>query len=369
MMHRFRNVPTALAITSDADFSLLLRKELARHQRRADGFPFALLSVRADRHDSPQLAKWITKLRNRLRITDELGHFQGAIGVLLPDTDREGALHVTDIAYRYAESLGLKLRIDVSVYPWDDDIGGTAHQPCDVLTKLTDRRGGLRTESGEPVESLSEPVAAVSVQPLRGPLSTPFWKRAIDLSAVLLTSVVTLPLVVVLAFLIKRTSEGPVFFTQLREGKDGKRFRIYKFRTMRPDAEALKGELRKFNEQDGPAFKMRRDPRVTSIGYYLRISCLDELPQLWNVVRCEMSLVGPRPLPVDESVACKPWQRERLRVLPGITGIWQCRKTRDVSFDQWMRMDLQYVARSSFWLDLRLILRTVVLALRHRGSA
>jgi lipopolysaccharide/colanic/teichoic acid biosynthesis glycosyltransferase len=137
---------------------------------------------------------------------------------------------------------------------------------------------------------------------------------------------------------------------------------------MEEGAERRQLQLRAKSEQDGPAFKLAADPRVTRVGRYLRRTCVDELPQLINVLRGEMSLVGPRPLPVNESLQCEIWQRRRLEVLPGLTCIWQLRGGREVKFADWMRMDLQYVAHRSPWFDLQLIVRTIAVALLHRGS-
>ena len=167
---------------------------------------------------------------------------------------------------------------------------------------------------------------------------------------------------------IKYSSKGPVFFLQHREGKDGKRFGILKFRTMVVNAEALQTDLLNQSEQDGPSVQANNDPRVTKVGKYLRKSCIDELPQLWNVLKGDMSLVGPRPLPLHESLACTAWQRARLTVLPGLTCTWQAYGGRDVKFAQWMQMDLDYIKRRSFWFDLRLIFDTACIALMHRGS-
>ena len=142
---------------------------------------------------------------------------------------------------------------------------------------------------------------------------------------------------------------------------------MYKFRTMRAGAEQFQAVLRSRSDQDGPAFKMRHDPRTTRIGHWLRVTSLDELPQLWNVLRGDMSLVGPRPLPTAESLECKPWQRQRLWVVPGMTCIWQVRGRSTVSFDQWMRMDLQYIRRRSLLYDVGLLLRTAPALLLQRG--
>ena len=197
---------------------------------------------------------------------------------------------------------------------------------------------------------------------------TPWWKRGIDILGASAGLTLLSPVLVAAAVSIRCSSKGPVFFLQEREGKDGKQFGILKFRTMVVNAEELQNGLRDKSEQDGPAFKLTDDPRVTKVGKYLRKSCIDELPQLWNVLKGDMSLVGPRPLPLQESLACTAWQRTRLTVLPGLTCTWQAYGGRDVKFAQWMQMDLDYINRRSFFFDLRLIFDTACIALMHRGS-
>ena len=157
-------------------------------------------------------------------------------------------------------------------------------------------------------------------------------------------------------------------FTQPRDTIGGRRFNIYKFRTMVVDAEEQKAALRKHSEQDGPAFKMKHDPRITPIGKFLRKSSIDELPQLFNVLLGDMSLVGPRPLPCDESAGCQPWQRRRLEVMPGLTCIWQVYGRSRVSFAEWIRMDLRYARSRSLIKDLLLIVRTVPAVVFRRGA-
>ena len=177
-----------------------------------------------------------------------------------------------------------------------------------------------------------------------------------------------LPLLLFAAVSIKLTSRGPVVFGQEREGLGGRRFLMYKLRTMVPEAEGQIATLRAHSEQDGPAFKMSRDPRVTTIGRLLRKWSIDELPQLLNVLTGDMSLVGPRPLPTHESRCCELWQRRRLDVTPGITGIWQVRGRNRVSFDEWMRMDIEYVDKRSLWQDLRLMWATIPAVISCRGA-
>ena len=179
--------------------------------------------------------------------------------------------------------------------------------------------------------------------------------------------IVSLPIIVVAAAAVKATSRGPAFFRQTREGHAGQPFAIWKLRTMHIDAEAQKPSLRKYSEQDGPAFKMQRDPRTTTVGRFLRWSSMDELPQFWNVLKGDMALVGPRPLPIEESTACAGWQRRRLQVRPGMTCTWQVAERGNVSFDEWARMDLRYARRHSIVEDLRLLLLTLPSLLLQKG--
>ncbi len=195
-----------------------------------------------------------------------------------------------------------------------------------------------------------------------------FVKRLIDLFGASAALVLLSPFLFLLGILIRLDSKGPAFYSQTRVGKEGRLFRFHKFRTMRPDADALKVTLMHQNEADGPAFKMKNDPRVTRIGKFLRKSSLDELPQLWNVVRGDMSLVGPRPALPAEVAQWEPWQYQRLAVEQGCTCIWQVSGRSDTNFQQWMRMDLDYVETWSITLDIGLIFRTIVVMLTGRGA-
>jgi lipopolysaccharide/colanic/teichoic acid biosynthesis glycosyltransferase len=196
----------------------------------------------------------------------------------------------------------------------------------------------------------------------------PWWKRSLDIALAGITMTAISPVMLAIALGIKLTSPGPVIFKQRRRGLGGKAFTLYKFRTMVVDAEKRKAELRKFSEQDGPAFKMTHDPRVTRIGRFLRTSSLDELPQLWNVLKGDMSLVGPRPLPCDEMDACEQWQRRRLDITPGITCIWQVKGRSTVTFTEWIRMDLSYLRARRLATDLLILLQTIPAVLFRRGA-
>lgn len=193
-------------------------------------------------------------------------------------------------------------------------------------------------------------------------------KRVLDVVVSACGLLLTAPLLGLIVLLIKATSPGPALFRQERCGLNGRRFQLLKFRTMVLNAEALKEEVRAFNEMSGPVFKMRDDPRLTPIGRILRRWSLDELPQLWNVLRGDMSLVGPRPPLPEEVEKYDDWQRRRLSMRPGITCLWQCSGRNTIDFDEWMKMDLEYIDTWSLALDLEILARTVPAVLFGVGA-
>lgn len=194
-------------------------------------------------------------------------------------------------------------------------------------------------------------------------------KRVIDTVVSLALLVLLAPLLVVFALLIRVTSDGPALFRQERVGLNKRRFLIYKLRTMVSDADKMLPDLEMLNEVTGPVFKIKNDPRVTTIGRFLRRTSIDELPQLINVLKGEMSLVGPRPLPVrDYEGFNKDWQRRRFSIRPGITCLWQVNGRSSIGFEKWMQLDLQYVDQWSLWLDLKILARTVPAVLKGSGA-
>jgi len=194
-------------------------------------------------------------------------------------------------------------------------------------------------------------------------------KRLMDASVSFAALIVLTPLMLLVAILIKLTSPGPVFFVQNRVGMNQRQFRLYKFRSMVVDAEARKLAIAHLNERDGPAFKIENDPRITRIGSFIRKTSIDELPQLFNVLSGEMSLVGPRP-PLPDEVARYEWLfRKRLSVKPGITCIWQISGRNNVSFDRWMQMDHEYIENWSLWLDVNILLKTIPAVLFSKGAS
>jgi len=169
----------------------------------------------------------------------------------------------------------------------------------------------------------------------------------------------TFPFQIFIGLIIMITSGFPVFFRQKRMGKNGKPFVMYKFRTMRLDAEKKQIMLRKQNEADGPVFKIHNDPRFTSIGKFLSHTGLDELPQLWNVFYGDMALIGPRPLPIDEANKLTRWQQKRHRIKPGIISPWILEGYHSKPFEDWMESDIAYTKKKSCWYDIKLIIRTI----------
>lgn len=188
-----------------------------------------------------------------------------------------------------------------------------------------------------------------------------FIKRVVDVVGSSLGLIVLSPLILIVAIAIKLESKGPIFFVQERVGFGEKTFKIYKFRSMISNAESLKKDLEHCNEMSGPMFKMKDDPRVTRIGRFIRKTSIDELPQFMNVIKGEMSIVGPRPSLPKEVEKFEYWMMERFTVKPGITCTWQVSGRNDISFEEWMNMDIQYVRKKNIGLDIKLIFKTVLL--------
>jgi exopolysaccharide biosynthesis polyprenyl glycosylphosphotransferase len=255
----------------------------------------------------------------------------------------------------------------ISFRDWDDvvrvsrfcaEVGKTLRIPIEAPA-VTAGRGLVETLDGVPVLSLvSGPQRVVSLT----------VKRAIDLVGTTFGLILLSPILLGVAVLILVRDGRPVLFRQPRAGLHGRPFMCVKFRTMERDADARRGDLRAFNEVSGDAsFKMTSDPRVTPLGRVLRRTSLDELPQLWNVLLGDMSLVGPRPHPFDDVAGYADWHRRRLSMKPGLTGLWQIGARTDPDFDRWVEKDLEYIDRWSLWLDLRVLMLTIPALIRAEG--
>jgi exopolysaccharide biosynthesis polyprenyl glycosylphosphotransferase len=194
-------------------------------------------------------------------------------------------------------------------------------------------------------------------------------KRVIDVGGSLVLLITLAPILAMVAIAIKLDSHGPILFRQERVGFNKRRFKLFKFRTMVEGADIQQPLLERLNEAAGPVFKIRNDPRITGVGKFLRRFSIDELPQLLNVLKGEMSLVGPRPLPVRDIERIEvQWHKRRLSMQPGVTGLWQVNGRSDVSFDRWVRMDLEYIDKWSLALDLKILLKTIPAVLRGSGA-
>ena len=193
-------------------------------------------------------------------------------------------------------------------------------------------------------------------------------KRIIDTIGAICGILLMSPVMIVVGIWIKLDSKGPVFFAQNRIGQDGKKFKMYKFRSMCMDAECLLDKLKDENEMSGPMFKIKEDPRVTKIGRFIRRTSIDELPQLFNILKGQMSLVGPRPSLPKEVVQFTSFQKQRLIAKPGLTCYWQVRGRSDISFKEWMEMDVEYIEERNTWIDIKLIFKTVGVLFGDEGA-
>jgi len=333
-----------------------MRAILERERMRADrgNSCFTLLTLTLSPRMTHEQLKVLSEiLTNRIRVTDDAGMLRaGEIGIVLPETPASGG-------WKLAKSILDDLPTEFDPPMCQVFVHPTMPQDNSTPPEQSDFEQG--ESAGEPVP-VAQPMAMWFVQ------QSPRWKRALDIVGASIGLLLASPILVVTAIAIKATSRGPIIFSQPRDTLGGRRFNIYKFRTMVVDAEEQKAALRKHSEQDGPAFKMAHDPRITRLGRFLRKTSIDELPQLFNVLLGDMSLVGPRPLPCDESAGCQPWQRRRLEVMPGLTCIWQVYGRSRVSFAEWIRMDLRYARSRSLLKDLLLIIRTVPAVVFRRGA-
>lgn len=185
------------------------------------------------------------------------------------------------------------------------------------------------------------------------------FKRIIDIIGAGLGLILLSPIIAIVACAVKVTSKGPIFFSQKRVGKNGELFEMYKFRSMVVNAEELKENLEDQNEMSGPMFKIKDDPRITKVGKFIRKTSIDELPQLWNVLKGDMSLVGPRPSLPKEVEQLDNWMFKRLSVRPGLTCYWQVSGRNNIDFEDWMKLDCKYVEERNLWIDIKLIFKTV----------
>ena len=359
----------------------LLDHERARCDR--NGRPFALIVfdlARVPGRDAAhrQLAGVLTR---RLRRTDACGCLdRERVAAILPDTDLDPAWTVANEVRRATLATLPGLTCAAYAYPtawWahDDRRGDSTRRPPDLPGGNGNGRQRLPVDRTAPVDTQPSPPTRPAAREglperLQALLSEPLprWKRVMDVTGAAAALVLLSPVMVLTTLAVRLTSPGPMLFTQPRVGKDGRVFTFWKFRTMTVDAAERKLELLKQNEQTRPVFKMTQDPRVTPLGRLLRKTSLDELPQLWNVLKGDMSLVGPRPPTLDEVQEYERWHLRRLELTPGLSCIWQVSGRSLIGFADWVRMDLQYAERRSVLVDLMLLARTIPAVLSGRGA-
>ena len=364
---RWRRSPLNDFFLDEEDFRFAADCERMRVDR--NGSTLSLLFVRLDKQLPEDVTFFSRLLEGRIRVTDTPGQLDdGRIAILLPDTLAEGAWKVAaDISEVYPVGPS-RPECEVLVYPNNNMTSQIEPRPKgNNYEEDSDPSDRPPKESGENATGSRVKDPEKASDEFFFAKSLPLWKRSLDILGGSVGLLLSLPVLAIAAVAVKATSHGPAFFHQRREGQGGKHFTMWKLRTMNLDAEENKHKLQKFSQQDGPAFKMKEDPRTTFVGRLLRMTSMDELPQFWNVLKGDMSLVGPRPLPVEESAACEGWQRRRLQVRPGMTCTWQVCARGNVSFDEWARMDLRYAKEHKVWEDVRLIVMTIPSLLLNKG--
>ena len=360
---RSRGMSSVLPTEQFAD---RLQQERARSDRTARRF--CLVVFRTNGLTGHARLRLGDQLARQVRLTDAVGwDGEQNLCAVLTETEPTGAMV---LAQRVCDELaddGLQLDPVIRAYPPDrrsddrDDFPPSNGSP-EKSSEPSESISSVTSIEAKPRSRRPDPAEVMFVRPL------PRWKRLVDLVGASVGLALAMPILLLAAAAIRLDSRGQVLFRQERAGLGGRPFWMYKFRTMVDGAEKQRDMLVPRNEQDGPAFKMTHDPRVTRVGRWFRKTSIDELPQLWNVLKGDMTLVGPRPLPCVESDACQQWHRARLDVTPGLTCIWQVNGRSNTNFDRWVRMDLEYARRRSLWMDLKLIAMTVPAVLLQRGA-
>lgn len=373
---RFQKKRAFEGIHSSREFYAVLQQERARSDRTGDRFSLVLFDI-ADSSGDQTLALYLVGiLTQRIRSTDEVGWFDTQrIGVVMPNTPTEGAWRLADEICEKIAKEKRPLNFKVFTYP-SEWLTRDTDNPANYQSARNTLYGGgsSATHSGEvKMSNCQRIVEGLETILVRG---MPAWKRSMDILGSLAGIVITMPVMVLIAFAVKLTSPGPILFRQRRIGYGGRPFIVYKFRSMVSSAtddlhtkyldELIKGKARQ--NSDG-TFKIKDDSRTTAVGRFIRKWSLDELPQLFNVLKGDMSLVGPRPEPcyVIPNYCCW-YHRRTMDSKPGLTGFWQVEGRSRVSYENMIRMDIKYCQTLSFLRDMELIIRTFKAVLNHSGA-
>lgn len=378
---RLRTPPRFRSILSATELERAFQRERCLADRSGQMFSLVVFVPLRGTRDFSSFAQI---LEDRMRASDCVGYLDSRrVAVVLPQTDGDGAWVFADDVLQRLGAADANFDCEVYTYPnhWfaNESSGRTpslangssnGHAPLDadgpgngpVQRAEAAAQDGLamvrQTAQGRPVHDL----APLFVQPLGR------MRRLVDIATSASLLVILSPIFLAAAIAVRLTSPGEIVFSQLRAGRGGTPFRFYKFRSMYMDAEERKEALANLNEADGPIFKIKKDPRLTPVGRFLRRSSIDELPQLWNVLIGDMTLIGPRPPTLDEVPLYDRWQRNRLNATGGLTCIWQVNGRSEVGFEDWVRMDLRYLRKRSFLLDVKLLWRTIFAVLSARGA-
>jgi len=380
-----RHIRAMQSNCSGNKFHEILTLERERADRTNHIFSLVIFDVGLLGAKSASAKRLMYILYRRLRDIDELGWYDNQhIGIILLYASFEDA---NEMAERFCKEADITQSNIYTVYTYPYNwVSSNKYDPIqqrasDISTErdsltIKDYSSSSKTDVEANTTSAVELIEKQTqtyektdheVEPfLFRPI--PVWKRGMDIVGAIVGLVVFAPIMLVVAIAIKITSKGPVIFKQERAGLGGKTFNFYKFRSMAVDAEAKKKELIEFNERTGPVFKMTDDPRVTPVGKFIRKWSIDELPQFYNVLKGDMSLVGPRPPLPDEVAQYYNWQDMRLEIKPGITCLWQINARHKSSFDDWVRLDIEYSRKQSLLLDLKILLLTPSAVLSRRGA-
>jgi lipopolysaccharide/colanic/teichoic acid biosynthesis glycosyltransferase len=386
-----------MGVHSADEFRAIMVRERSAADRHGHSFSVVAFSAVGADIPADRAERLADLLIDRIRLTDEAGWFDAhRIGALLSYTSADGARRLAKDVCRRLGIEPSSTCYEVYIYPSEEHptrgpgTNGQSQSPLasppprDVADNDTDLDqpalpatlwGGAepapgvdsltlssRLESAVQLPRPAQPLEPLFAQPL------PLWKRTIDITGSSVAIILLSPVMLAAASAVKLTTPGPIFFKQLRSGWRARPFMCFKFRSMVADADQRKHELMEHNHRTGPVFKMVDDPRITRVGKFIRKWSIDELPQLFNVLKGDMSLVGPRPPTLDEVEEYRLWHDRRLEVTPGITCLWQITARHDKCFERWVRLDLEYARRRSFWFDLQILLRTLPAVISRRGA-
>lgn len=361
------------------DFEAAFEVEASRSERCGSTLCLVVFATQSSSDANRQIDALLDSIDVRKRQYDTIGRLEAhRVGVLLPYTATTGAWAFAEDVLKRNQGAAGRLVATVSSNEVSPSGTPVRTKPKEVATPQPAPRKRTTIDPAVPEEVIEEAAMQSGVE-IDAPTVASIWhefgrkpsksKRFVDIVGASIALCILSPLLLGSAAVVKMSSPGPVFFMQERAGQFGKPFKLFKFRSMYADAEARRSELQHLNEMDGPVFKIKNDPRITPIGRWLRRLSIDELPQFYNVLRGDMSLVGPRPPMLTELPGYEQWHLRRLTRRGGLTCIWQTSGRNQVPFKEWMRMDRRYMRRESMVTDLSLIAKTVWTVTTGRGAS